>query len=461
MSTDARPGADRRVLRVAGPLAASVTIPLALLAILRLFPHLDLFWRNRPAHFWIVLAAAATALVLGFAVMEASRSRRDARLFLISLAFVSGAGFLGLHALATPGVLVGPNLGFEIATSVGLVLAGVFVALSTIELSAGASARIMSRARPVTVALLGVIVLWGAVSVAELPPLHDRVPDESLDGWLVLFALVGVLAYGTGAWGYLRLYRRRPQRFLVAVSAAFGLLAATMVVLVFAASWRISWWTWHVLMLTAFGLIAVAARREWHQERFTALYLMETLDGARDVSILFADLQGFTAFSERRGPQDVKRMLDTYLARLVPAMERSGGEVHQLIGDAVMVVFNKQGDELDHPLLASRAALAFQDVAAEVARDHPDWPRFRVGVNSGEVVAGVLGDRGHRKHDVIGDTVNLAARLESQAPVGEVAIAAGTYERLPEGTVVEELPQLVVKGRSEPVTAYILHALPR
>jgi class 3 adenylate cyclase len=153
-------------------------------------------------------------------------------------------------------------------------------------------------------------------------------------------------------------------------------------------------------------------------------------------------------------------MLNAYFARLVPLLEERGGEVHQLIGDAVMVVFNKQGDQPDHALLAARAALDFQHEAAGIALAHPEWPRFRVGVNSGEVLAGVVGaGSGHRKHGLVGDVVNLGARLESQAPAGEVVVGAGTYERLPPGALVERLPPLEVKGKSEPVEAYLLHGL--
>jgi class 3 adenylate cyclase len=446
--------------RAAAVVAVVVLAPLALLALLRARPALDAIWENHPAHFWLVLAASAIATVLGYAVATASRRRQDARLFVISLGFISGAGFLGLHALATPGVLVGPNAGFELATPIGLVLGGVFVALSTIDFSPRASRRIMARSTQYLAALVVLMLAWAVVSIAELPPLNNPLQQEALQGWQVVLAVLGIAGYTAGSLGYLRLYRRRGARFVLAVALAFALLAAAMVVIAFAVNWRISWWEWHVLMLAAFGLMAAAAREEWHEERFSALYLEQTLAGAREVSVLFADLQGFTPYSERTPPQGVKRMLDAYFARLVPLMEEQGGEVHQLIGDAVMVVFNKQGDHPEHALLAARAGLAFQDAAADIARTEPDWPRFRVGLNSGEVVAGVLGERGHRKHGVIGDTVNLAARLEGQAPVGEVVIGEGTYNRLPEGTLVEPLPPLVLKGKSEPVTGYILRAVP-
>jgi adenylate cyclase len=444
---------------VAGALAA-VLAPLVLLAVLRWRPALDLRWQNHPAHFWLVLAAAAVAFTLGYSVTVAARRRRDARLLLVSLGFIAAAGFLGLHALATPGVLVGPNAGFELATPVGLMVGSAFVAASALDLAPETSRRIMARSRPALYALVALMVVWAVVSLAGVPPLDDPVPEEALQGWQVGFAAVGLLGYGAGAAGYLRLYRRRGAGIVVAAAVAFALLAVTMVVIAFAVNWRISWWEWHVLMLVAVGLIAAAARHEWHEERFSALYLEQTLEGAREASILFADLQGFTPYSEGREPREVRQMLNAYFARLVPLMQALDGEVHQLIGDAIMVVFNKNGDQPDHAQLAARAALAFQTTATEVADEHPDWPRFRVGVNSGEVAAGVLGERGHRKYDVIGDTVNLAARLEAQAPVGEVVVGEGTRSRLPDGAVVERLPPLRVKGKAEPVTAYVLRDLP-
>ncbi len=97
-----------------------------------------------------------------------------------------------------------------------------------------------------------------------------------------------------------------------------------------------------------------------------------------------------------------------------------------------------------------------------MAADHPEWPRFRVGVNSGEVLAGVIGAAsGHRKHGLVGDTVNLAARLEGYAAVGEVVVGEGTYDRLPAGSLVERLPPLQVKGKEKPVAAYTVRSLPR
>lgn len=434
----------------------AVAVPLALLAVLRLRPELDASWEHHPAHFWLVLVAAAVATGLGYSVSAAARERRDARLALVSLAFVASAGFLGLHALATPGVLLGPNAGFEAATPFGLLLGGAFFAASALELGPG----VVRATRPLLGALALVMVAWATLSLAELPPLDEPLVGGRLQAWQLGMGVAGVALYGLAALGYARLYRRRGSRFVLVVATAFLLLADAMLVVAWAQNWRVSWWEWHALMLAAFGLIAVAAYREWHEERFSALYLEQTLAGVKEASILFADLQGFTSFSERTPPSEVADMLNAYFERLVPLLEREGGEVHQLIGDAVMVVFNKQGDQPDHALLAARAALAFQREATEVAAERPDWPRFRAGVNSGDVLAGVLGGpTGHRKHGLVGDTVNLAARLESEARPGEVVVGAGTYEQLEPGALVERLPPLQVKGKEDPVEAYVLHGL--
>jgi adenylate cyclase len=440
--------------------AAAVVLPPLVLVLLLARPSADETWENHAAHFWLVLATAALSVVVGYGVSVAARRRNDARLFLASLAFMAAAAFLGLHALATPGVLLGKNAGFELATPVGLALAGACAAVSAIEYSPSGSARVMRHSRLLLGLLGAAVVAWGVVSLAEVAPLADPLAGEQVDGWQVALAVVGLTFYVGAAAGYWRLYRRRQAGVLLAISLAFVLLAEAMLVIVWARNWQLSWWEWHLLMLTAFAAIALSARAEWHEERFSALYLERTLTGSRDVSILFADLQRYTTFAEGTPPVEVAAMLRTYFDRLVPLLEDARGDVHQVIGDELMVIFNKEGDLPDHAVRAARAGLALQVAATEVADAHPDWPRFRVGVNSGEVVAGVVGARGHRKHGVIGDTVNLASRLEGEARAGEVVVGAETASRLPPGTTLERLPTLQVKGKTQPVEAYVLRSLP-
>ena len=156
-------------------------------------------------------------------------------------------------------------------------------------------------------------------------------------------------------------------------------------------------------------------------------------------------------------------MLVTYFGRLAPMIrDEFDGEVAEFVGDQIFAIFNKAGDQPDHAL---RAAARRPRAPARRGRDRPTRaPRLAAasacGINTGEVLAGVVGDRGHRIHGVFGDTVNLGARLEGQAPAGGVVIGAATLEQLPEGAVAEALPELQVKGKAAPVAAYVLKALP-
>ena len=306
---------------------AAVAVPAAAFVALLARPNVDKIWESHPAHFWTVLTAAGASVAVGWAVSSAGRRRRDARLFLVSLACLASAGFLGLHALATPGVLLGKNAGFELATPVGLVIASAFAALSAVEFGPLGASRIL-RIAPFALSAVGVLfVAWGVVSLAKLPPLDAPLVQEQLDGWQLTLAGVGIAFYSLAAFGYLRLYRRRNARFVIAVTVAFALLAEAMIVIAWARNWHASWWEWHLLMLASFLLIAETARTEWHEERFSALYLDQTLAGARDVSVLLADLSGFTSFSERHDPQDVTAMLNAYFGAIVPLMKDERGEV--------------------------------------------------------------------------------------------------------------------------------------
>ena len=392
----------------------------------------------------------ALAVVTG----DAARRRADARLFLVSLAFLTAAGFLALHALATPGVLLDqPNTGFVVATPVGLLVAAAFALASSVEFGAERSAQLMRYAVPARLVLLGGMGAWATVSLAGLAPLDEPLPPDAAEGRLVGLAIPGIALYGIAAFRYLRLYGGRPAPVLLAVVTAFALLAEAMLAVALARNWHATWWEWHLLMLAAFGLVALSARREWKEERFGDLYLRGAV---RRVSVLFADLEGFTRHSERVGPEESARVAHEYFERLVPVVAHEHDGEHVLIGDAIMVSFNGRGDQPDHAPRAVRAAFALQREAARVAADHPDWPRFRTAVNTGEARLGLVGG----SFTPIGDTVNLAARLEGQGRPGEVVVGPETYRALPDGTQVQPLGGLQVKGKEAPVEAYVVLELP-
>ncbi len=439
---------------------AVLVLPLAGLALLLASPRHDLVWEHHPSHFWLVLATGALSAVLAYGTGVAAVRRGDARVLLVSLAFLSAAGFLALHALATPGVLLStPNPGFVLATPVGLAIGSLFAAASSVELAGERGARAVVVARVLRVVLLAVMLLWAAASLLQLPPLQQPGADERAEGVLAVVAVPAITLYLVAAVRYVLLWLARPSLMLLSMLTAFVLLAEAMVAVVFARSWHLSWWEWHVLLLTAFGLVALGARVQWHEERYADLYLQQTRAGSRDMSVLFADLQGFTTFSEQHSPSEVTQMLNTYFEVAVPpVVHRFGGDVDRIVGDALMVTFNKRGDQPDHAARAAGAALALQEATSAVAARHAGWPLFRVGVNSGPVSVSLLGTEGGRTHTIIGDTVNTASRLEGRAPGGGVAIGQETKDRLPHATTTP-LGRLDLKGKAEPVPAHLLISL--
>ena len=427
-------------------LAALLALPLAALALLLAAPDADAHWEHHPAHFWLVLLTAGLNAVLAYATGVAARRRDDWRVHVVSLAFLAGSGFLGLHALATPKVLLdASNLGFVVATPVGLVVAGGLAALSSLD-RPYVSPTVLERA------LLAALALWAVGSLTLLPEADDAVIPERGSTPLLALSVAGVALYAVAVVRYARLYRERGSRLVLGFAIAFVLLAEAMVAVAAGRNWQASWWEWHVLMLLAFAVIAAMAHLEGPEERFGRLYAGRE---AHPVTALFADLQGFTAFSERADPATVSRTLDTLFQAAIPAIERHGGRVDRLIGDAVFATF--EGER--HAEHAARAALALQEDTATLAAANPDWPRFRAGLSSGVAAVGVLGTGSGRTYSAIGDAVNLGARIEGLAPAGGVAMSAETARQV-RGARTEPLGTVTVKGREEPVEVLLLLDLP-
>ena len=426
-----------------------LALPLLGLAILLADSKTDVHWQHQPSHFWLVLVTAGLNAALAYATGAAARRRGDRRVYLVSLGFLAASGFLALHALATPQVLLDkPNLGFVIATPIGLVLASGFAALSALD-------RELIRPRLLEIGLLVTLAAWLVASLAVFPDLEDVTIPDRLSLPLVALAVVGSALYCFAVFRYAQLWRKRKSGLLLAFAVAFVLLAEAMIAVAIGRSWHASWWEWHVLMLVAFGLIAWAAHREWHEERFSPLYGEETAAGTQELSVLFADLQGFTAFSETQEADEVGRVLNALFDAAIPEIERHAGEIDRLIGDAVFARFT--GD--DHAERAARAALGLQRATATVAQEHPGWPRFRAGINTGEASVGVLGSGSGRTYSAIGDTVNLASRIEGLAPAGGVAMSAATAAELL-GAQTEPLGTVSVKGHAQPVEVLLLVKLP-
>ncbi|MFZ0013244.1 MAG: adenylate/guanylate cyclase domain-containing protein [Acidimicrobiia bacterium] len=658
----------------AGVWVLHMALPLLALWLLLAQPELDVRWQHQPGHFWLVAGVAAVNVVLALRVLTAARLRDDARLLLAGYAFVIAAGFLGLHALATPGVLLSsPNGGFEIATPFGLALASVLFAVASVDYTSDQARAIVARNRLFWWGSITLLVAWGVVSLAELPPLSEPISERAAGG-LRWVALIAVVLYLVAAGGFFRSHRRRPAVMLVALITASVLLAEAMVTIIWARSWQLSWWLWHVLMAAAFGFVAYSAYSQYQREggsagvfdgivseataeeirsqygaaletltdalqkslgggmteqeidlvvaglrsRFTmtegqtdvlaraarslaaerdqgrrlgalaligteidiakgqgamlaemtrilaprfqpdvvriglktdevlvypedlatgewpsgavehslvlkagleevgviefagtrgefrprdiAIFetlaaeigialenarLYEQLDGLfrtylspdvadtlRDdpsraelggsmveVTALFADLRGFTSFSEATDPATVLALLNRYFGRAVPVILRNGGTVVQFVGDALLAVFDAPTPRPDHEFRAAKAALEMQQAIAEEAGDDETSPRFRIGINTGVALIGNVGGDEFRSFNVVGDAVNVASRLETSAEVGQVFIGEPTYRAISDRVSVTELGPIELKGKSEPVVAYRLEGI--
>jgi class 3 adenylate cyclase len=248
-----------------------LALPIGALWLLLARPEVDVRWQHPPSHFWLVLAVAVVNVGVGLRMGTAARKHTDARLFLVSLAFLTSAGFFALHALATPGVIVThPNAGFDLAQPVGLALASVFALASCLSYRperARSTFRVLLAVRALVALLL---LAWAAVSLLDLPPLGAAPPAREVEGPLVWVAAGSVVLYGLTALRFYLLHRRSPAAVLLSLVTAYTLLAEAMVAVILANKWHLSWWEWHVLLTFAFGFVAYSAYVQYRREGSSA-----------------------------------------------------------------------------------------------------------------------------------------------------------------------------------------------
>jgi len=193
--------------------------------------------------------------------------------------------------------------------------------------------------------------------------------------------------------------------------------------------------------------------------RIAAAPGLMALGGARlPVAVLFSDIRGFTALSEQLAPEDIAALLGDYFATMVEAVFEHGGTLDKFIGDAVMAVWGAPLADLEAPDRALAAALAMRrELAAESQRrvqaGHPAIDAG-FGLSFGEVFAGNVGSERRLEYTVVGDAVNLASRLCQMAGPGEILVTDELAKGLIRAPALEELPDIVVKGRIKPIRAY-------
>lgn len=176
----------------------------------------------------------------------------------------------------------------------------------------------------------------------------------------------------------------------------------------------------------------------------------------QEVSVLFADICGFTALSERLDPERVLGILNEFFGLLTEVTHRFRGTVDKFMGDSIMAVFGSPGSMPDHALRAVMAAVCMQKMVERL--NHRRAARgeepiiFRIGVNTGEVIVGNLGSDERMEYAVIGDPVNVAYRLQGIAPGGSVYITDATYRQVHDIVVSRPLPAESVRGRQQAVS---------
>ncbi len=174
----------------------------------------------------------------------------------------------------------------------------------------------------------------------------------------------------------------------------------------------------------------------------------------RTVTVLFADIVGYTSFAERLDHESVMALTDRCLTRLAAEVERYGGYVDQYIGDNVMAVFGAPVAHEDDAERAIRAAWGMQAAMSElkgsIAAEFGCELALRVGINTGEVLAGRIGD----EYTVVGDAVNVAARLQGAAGVGAILVGERTRRSSPGAGTYREVGLLHLKGKATPVSAW-------
>jgi adenylate cyclase len=180
----------------------------------------------------------------------------------------------------------------------------------------------------------------------------------------------------------------------------------------------------------------------------------------RNITVLFSDVRGFTKFSESRQPEEVVAMLNEVLSLQVNVIFKYNGTLDKFVGDEVMCFFGAPSTrhQKDHALVAVRTALDIQaemdKLRQKLTQGQKEAVQIGIGINTGDMVVGNMGSSQRMDYTVIGDNVNLAARLCSAAGHGEIIISEFTYAMVAENVIAEKLEPIMVKGKAKPISIY-------
>ncbi|HYY13787.1 MAG TPA: adenylate/guanylate cyclase domain-containing protein, partial [Chthoniobacterales bacterium] len=179
-------------------------------------------------------------------------------------------------------------------------------------------------------------------------------------------------------------------------------------------------------------------------------------DERKIVTIVFADVSGFTALSEKNEPEEVRALMNACFESLVPVVQKYEGTIDKFIGDEIMALFGAPVAHEDDPERALHAALEMMDMIAAINEKHGTALGLHIGINTGPVIAGQVGAENRRDYSVMGDAVNLAARLEDASSEGEIFVGPSTYRATAILFNFEAVPPLNLKGKERAVQVHRL-----
>lgn len=176
----------------------------------------------------------------------------------------------------------------------------------------------------------------------------------------------------------------------------------------------------------------------------------------RQITVMFADIRGFTGLSDTIEPEKLITALNAHLSAVIQAILNYDGVINKFGGDSVMAVWNAPTDCEEHASLAIKAAIEAQHALKELQQKDAALPamEFGIGINTGDAVAGNIGSEDRLEYAVIGDTVNLASRLTAVTPGGKIWIGSSTFDLIKGKITARQLEPLTFKGKKQPFTAY-------
>ncbi len=201
-------------------------------------------------------------------------------------------------------------------------------------------------------------------------------------------------------------------------------------------------------------------------ERMVSPAVIQQLDPDRvqlignkmEISVLFADLRNFTAFSEKLSPEKLVAILNKYLAAAADAVLQEDGTIDKFMGDAIMAWFNAPIPQPDHVLRALRAAVALRNAIQEMNKkgEREECLCFGVGVHAGDAILGLIGTEKRMEYTAVGDAVNITKRIQEAAAENQILISSTVFERVKDKVIAEPRQALVAKGKKEPIQVFEL-----